>query len=92
MVKRFATMTLLLMALGVGTSSASTITFNGLVGANFDPFASYNEAGFTVSATTGSWFEAHLFGNPIPDIFSNSGTSSVDVPYPAVKSIVTPAG
>jgi hypothetical protein len=78
-VQRTCLLTVLLMALGVGTSEATTITFDGLVGPNFTPFATYNEGGFTVTALLGSWFEAHLFGNPVPDIFGTSATSAVGV-------------
>jgi PEP-CTERM motif len=77
--KNVALLSLFVLIIGNGTSAASTITFGGLVGANFDPFASYNEAGFTVTALSGNWFEAHLFGNPVPDIFSNSDISSIGV-------------
>lgn len=48
---------------------ASTITFDGLPGATADPFGSYTEAGFTVSATFGDWKEAHDFGAPIPSLY-----------------------
>src|SRR5512138_448324 len=60
-------------------SHAATITFDGLVGANIDPFPiSYTEGGFSVTASGGNWFEAHFFGNPEPDIFAET-TSSIQV-------------
>jgi hypothetical protein len=34
------------------------------------PFTTYMESGFTVSPTLGTWFQGHLFGNPIPSIFA----------------------
>jgi hypothetical protein len=60
-------------------SQAVTITFEGLVGSNIDPFpTSYTESGFSVVGTGGNWFEAHYFGNPEPDIFAET-TSSIQV-------------
>jgi hypothetical protein len=63
-------------------AGATTIDFSNLVGANGDPYAgTVNIAdGFNVQAQPGKWFEAQIFGNPIPSIFagpigspSNSG-------------------
>ena len=60
-------------------SQATTITFEGLVGSNIDPFpTSYTESGFSVVGTGGTWFEAHMYGNPEPDIFAET-TSSIRV-------------
>jgi hypothetical protein len=60
-------------------SQAVTITFEGLVGSNIDPFpTSYIENGFKITGTGGNWFEAHFFGNPEPDIFAET-TSSIQV-------------
>lgn len=60
-------------------SQAVTITFDGLVGSNVDPFpTSYIENGFKITGTGGNWFEAHFFGNPEPDIFAET-TSSIQV-------------
>jgi hypothetical protein len=60
-------------ALAVGLTSASAfggvIDFNTLTGNNIDPFSNYTENGFTVTSTTGSWFKAFAYGNPVPDIF-----------------------
>lgn len=51
-----------------GGASATTITFNGLAGANGSPFAAYAESGFTVTPTIGEWFQGQAFGNPAPNI------------------------
>ena len=60
-------------------SQAVTITFDGLVGANIDPFpTNYTESGFSVVGTGGEWFEAHFYGNEVPDIFAET-TSSIQV-------------
>jgi len=75
---RMALVSASILFLGVGASEATTITFNGLSGANGDPFTTYTEAGFNVNVFSGTWFEAHNFGNPVPDIFSGvlSGDSA----------------
>ena len=60
-------------------SQATTITFDGLIGANVDPFpTSYLESGFSVTGSGGTWFEAHMYGNPEPDMFTET-TSSIQV-------------
>jgi hypothetical protein len=64
-------MLVLSLAMASMTSAAfgGTIDFNTLTGTNLDPFSTYTENGFTVDSTTGQWFKAFLYGNPIPDIF-----------------------
>ncbi len=67
-------------------AGAYTIDFHGLSGANLDPFTgAYLEGGFTVTPTTGSWFEGHLFGNAVPSIFAGPvgtpGLSSIGVTH-----------
>ena len=64
---------------GAAAARADTITFSGLSGSNGDPFSTYSEVGFTVATATGTWVEAHLFGNPTPDIFTSSLSASVSV-------------
>ncbi|HEX3417276.1 MAG TPA: PEP-CTERM sorting domain-containing protein [Stellaceae bacterium] len=59
-----------LLGMAAGVASATTITFNGLTGANGSPFTTYTESGFTVSSTLGTWFQGQAFGNPVPSIFS----------------------
>jgi len=48
---------------------AATIGFSGLPGATADPFGTYVEAGFTVSARFGDWREAHTHGAPLPSLY-----------------------
>lgn len=62
-----------------GAANAYVIAFDSLSGANADPYAGHIEGGFTVSATSGEWLEAHLFGNPVPDIFGRSNVGVVNV-------------
>ena len=51
------------------TLTASVIDFNTLPGNNDDPFTTYSEDGFTVSAAFGPWLVAKLFGNSVSDVF-----------------------
>lgn len=48
-------------------AEAVTITFAGLAD-NLVPFTTYDESGFTVSATSGSWTNLTTYGNPAPSI------------------------
>jgi len=57
------------VVLASSSSFAGVIDFNTLTGANGDPFSTYTENGFTVTASSGSWFKAFVYGNPVPDIF-----------------------
>jgi hypothetical protein len=52
-----------------GAGFAGVIDFNTRTGSDGDTFSTYTENGFTVTSTTGSWFKALGYGNPIPDIF-----------------------
>ena len=51
------------------TAVAAVIDFNTLPGADLAAFTTYTENNFTVSATSGQWFNALSYGNPTPDIF-----------------------
>jgi hypothetical protein len=55
---------------------ATTIGFGNLGGSNLSTFTSYTESGYTVAPTSGHWFEAHIFGSPIPAIGSGPLYSS----------------
>lgn len=71
------------LALAAASASAVTITFNGFGGVNEDDtpdngdaFASYSEAGFTLTPTGGSVLVAKATGNDVPAIYVPSdGTS-----------------
>ncbi len=66
-----------IVALSAGHAAlAATITFDGLPGNTADPFSSYTEAGFTVSARFGDWKEAHVYGAPLPSIYVQDLRSS----------------
>lgn len=39
----------------------------------------YVEGNFRVTPTSGSWFQAQLFGNPVPSIFGTSAIGVIDV-------------
>lgn len=49
--------------------SATVLEFTPLSGSNGDPYSGHVEAGFTVTPTAGDFFEAHVFGNPTPDVY-----------------------
>jgi hypothetical protein len=58
------------------SASAATITFSGLTGANGTLLTMpYTEGGFTVNTTLGEFFQAQLFGNPIPSLFATLATT-----------------
>lgn len=86
MLRRFL-VTVVVLGLTLGmmgrSASAQTITFGPLSGANGAAYSGHSEAGFTVATTGGSWFEAHVFGNPTPSIFAgpigSPSTSSIQV-------------
>ena len=59
---------LLCLLCSVTVAKADTITFSPLGGANLDPYAGHVEAGYTVTPTAGNWFQAQIFGNPVPSI------------------------
>jgi hypothetical protein len=54
------------LLISTAPASAATITFSGLLTPS--AFTTYTEAGFTVSATSGSWEAITSFGNPAPFI------------------------
>jgi hypothetical protein len=64
---------------------ANNIGFDNLGGSNLSSFASYEEDGYRVSAESGSWHVAKVFGNDIPAIFAgpigSPGESQIEVTY-----------
>jgi len=70
---------LLLAASAASAGTTTTINFNGLTG-NQGPFTTYTEGGYTVTKTSGDLYvETSGFGDPVPDIFSDSGKSTAAV-------------
>ena len=55
------------------TKANTIIDFGGLSGSNGAVLGAYNEDGFLVSPTAGSFREAHFFGNPLPSIDNDDG-------------------
>jgi hypothetical protein len=53
---------------------ASVITFEPLAGPTDSSYTGHNEAGFTVAPTTNNWFQALVYGNPIPSIYDGPVT------------------
>lgn len=72
-----------LLVLASAPAMASVITFDPLAGANGDVYTGHTEAGYNITPVGGSWFEAHAYGNPIPDIFAgpigNPGNSTISI-------------
>lgn len=84
--KRYALLVALLVVMLPATETmANTIGFDNLGGSNLSTFTSYVEDGYTVSATSGSWHVAKVFGSEIPAIFAgpinNPGVSQITVTY-----------
>jgi hypothetical protein len=86
MMKRYALLVALLVMLRATEAMAATIGFDDLYRSNLSSFTDpYVEDGYTVSATGGQWFEAHVFGNGVPAIGSgpiytaDGGTSQITI-------------
>lgn len=83
--KRYTLLVALLVMLWATETMAYTIGFDGLNGSNLSSFSSYTESIYTVAPSIGQWFEAHIFGSPIPAIGSgplysaDGGTSAITV-------------
>jgi|CXWL01.1.fsa_nt_gi hypothetical protein len=88
--KRYTLLVALFVMLWATETMAYTIGFDGLTRPNLSSFPGpsgpYEEGGFTVAATRGIWFEAHVFGNGVPAIGSgpvytpdDGGTSAITV-------------
>ena len=74
---RYVLLVALLVMLWATETMAVTIGFDGLTRSNLSTFTgSYEEDGYTVEATKGQWFEAHIFGSSIPAIGSGPLYSS----------------
>ena len=84
-ISRYALLVALLVMLWATETMAATIGFGDLHGSNLSSFTSYTESGYTVAPTGGQWFEAHVFGSPIPAIGSgplytaDGGTSQITI-------------
>ncbi len=57
---------------------AGQIDFSGLPGSDGDPFSNYTENGFSVTATSGSWYQSFSYGNPSPSIFLDATAVNPD--------------
>lgn len=71
------------LAIGLAAPAAAmttTITFDGLTGGNADPLGSYSEGGYDILDETGTWYQAFVFGNPVPSIFTDDdGTNTISI-------------
>ncbi len=57
------------------TSLPGGIGFATLSGTNMAPYTGHTEGDFAVTPTAGSWYEAHIYGDPIPSIFDGPTNS-----------------
>jgi hypothetical protein len=73
--KPFFSAILASILLGAASASASptTIDFSTLTGADGSQFLTYSEGGYTVTTASGKMFIAGNFGNPTPDLYTNTG-------------------
>jgi hypothetical protein len=53
-----------------GALQANTITFSNLPGPTDAAYSGSTEGAFTVTPTGGSWFQALIYGNPLPSIYA----------------------
>ena len=63
----------------IQTASANLITFDSLTGNNSDSFSSTVENGYSVTALTNGWREAHSNGNGAPSIFSAGDNEQIEI-------------
>lgn len=70
---QLAALALFCLAVGTGPLRAELITFSGFTDPNRTPVTRpYAEGDFFVAPVLGEWFQAQLFGNPVPSIFGIS--------------------
>ena len=73
----------LVLSLGMVTARASVITFSPLPGPTDSPYGGHTEAGFEVASILGTWFQALVYGNPLPSIYDgpvgSPGTAAIQV-------------
>jgi hypothetical protein len=77
----FARTSLLLASLclfAAGSLPAATVTFDPLPGPNGDAYTGHTEAGITVTPLSGVWNQAFNVGNPVPSIWLDSATGSLE--------------
>ena len=75
----FAVVITLFTALFAWNAQAAVIGFDPLNGPNGSAYTGHTENGFTVTPTQGNWFQAQVYGNPVPSIYGgpiNSPTTS----------------
>jgi hypothetical protein len=96
MMKRYSFLVALMVTLWATETMAVTIGFDGLTGPNLSSFndgyvEGYVEDDFTVAATGGQWFEAHVFGNEVPAIGSGPVYNAAP-PDPGISQTITVMG
>jgi len=69
----------------LGGASAAVIDFGPLSGANNAVYTGHSEDGFDVGVLAGNFFEAHVFGNPVPSIYGGP----IDDPSPGTIQVTS---
>jgi len=59
-------------------AQAATISFSPLTGSNGDVYTGHAEDGFILGGSR-NFLEGHLFGEPIPSVYSTSATASLQI-------------
>lgn len=76
--------------LGAATATqAAIVTFDTLSGPNGALFTTITEQGVTVDSTSGQWQHAFNVGNPVPSIFTSSGTASITITTGGLFSLIS---
>jgi hypothetical protein len=58
---------------------AATVTFDTIGGNNRDTFSTVTEHGVTVTSETGTWEKGHLYGNPLPSLFTFDEVGALEI-------------
>ena len=58
---------------------AAVVTFDTIGGINSDPFTTVTENGVTVNSATGAWEKGHLYGNPLPSLFTFDDVAALEI-------------
>ena len=68
-----------LLSASLAARADTTITFSGLPLTGFPPLTTYSEGGFTVTNTTGQFYDGDNFGDPVPDLYMFHSTAGITV-------------
>ena len=60
-------------------AQAATVTFDTIGGNNGDTFSTVTENGITVNSESGTWEKGHLYGNPLPSLFTFDEAGALEI-------------